>query len=261
MRLPHAIREMGYHLLGNARVRIPSGINRGRRWSVLTLGRGYGTGSFGRDRLAALAAVTRPGDTFWDAGAHKGYVTLAAARLVGPAGHVVAVEPSEENLRVLRRHVAWNRVPNVTVLPLALSDRHGEAAFGGRGDSLAFRLGHGPDTVPVRTLSELVTERSAPAPRVLKLDVEGAEAAVLRGMGPLLGGDQALLIATHGREPFLECRQLLEARGFRIFDSAAIALRLRSGAPWSSDHDLLAIGATRQADVDAIRRLRLIAGP
>ncbi len=259
MQLPYALRALGHRLLGGVPVRIRSGTNRGRRWSLVALGRGYGSGSFGRDRTAALAAVTRPGDCLWDVGGHKGFMALAASRMVGPTGHVVTVEPSETNLRFLRMHLAWNRVDNATIVPVALGDAPGEAAFGGRGSSIAFRLGEGPETVPVRTLEGLVDEGALRAPDVLKLDVEGSEAAVLRGMGRLLGGDQALLISTHGRALYDECRALLEDHAFRIYPSWEIAQRIRTGRPWSSDHDMLAIGPEREVDERAILRLHLIA--
>lgn len=257
MQLPYPIREMGHRAFGRVRLRIRSGINRGSKWSVVAWGRGYGPGSFARDRLEALAAVVREGDSFWDVGAHKGFVTLAASRMVGPAGHVVAIEPSATNLRFLRRHLEWNRVQNATVVPVAVSDAPGEGAFGGRGSSIAFRMGMGPETVDVRTIEGLVAERGLRAPSVLKVDVEGAEAAVLRGMGPLLGGDQALLISTHGRDLYEKCRELLERRGLHVLDSREIARRLESGAPWASDHDLLALGPTRRLDHQRLRSLRL----
>lgn len=260
MQLPYPIRELGHRAFGRVPVRIRSGINRGRKWSVVALGRGYGSGSFGRERLDALAAVVREGDSFWDVGAHKGFVTLAASRMVGPSGQVVAVEPSQVNLRFLRRHVEWNGPGNVTVVPVALGDAPGEVAFGGRGSSIAFHMGVGPERVRVSTVEELV-ERGSRPPTVLKIDVEGAEAAVLRGMGPLLGGDQALLISTHGRELYDECRRTLEERAFRVYDSWEIVRRLGSGAPWSSDHDLLAVGPHRDVDTESLTELRLFSGP
>lgn len=260
MQLPYPIRALGHRFLGGLAVPIRTGLNRGRRWSVVALGRGYGSGTFGRDRLEALAAVTFAGDTFWDVGAHKGFVTLAASRLVGPAGRVVAVEPSATNLGFLRRHLEWNVVKNVTVVDAALGDAPGRAAFGGRGSSIAFRMGVGPETVEVRTLAELAGELGLAAPNVIKLDVEGAEAAVLRGMGPLLGGDQALLISTHGRPLYEECRRLLGARGFTLYDSWQIAHRIETGAPWSSDHDVLAIGPAREVDERALEGLNLLRG-
>jgi len=97
---------------------------------------------------------------------------------------------------------------------------------------------------------------------VLKIDVEGEEAAVLRGAGSFLGGDQAVLVSTHGRALYEECRTILEARHFRIFDSWEIAERRPDPRrAWSSDHDVLAIGPGRSIDGARIRSLRLIRGP
>ena len=60
------------------------------------------------------ASVNR-GDSVVDVGAHIGINTLYMAMRVGPAGHVIAVEPAPDNLDVLRRNIAVNRLDNVTV--------------------------------------------------------------------------------------------------------------------------------------------------
>ena len=260
MQLPYPVRAFGHRAFGRISVRIRGGINRGKHWSVVSLGRGYGSGTFGRERIAALAAVSRPGDTFWDVGAHKGFITLAASDMVGPGGEVIAVEPSATNLRFLRRHLAWNRAGNVSVLPVAVGDTPGEAAFGGTGSSIAFSLGQGPERVEVTTVERLASARGLRRPNVLKIDVEGAEAAVLRGMGPLLGGDQALLISTHGRDLYERCLRILGERGFRVHDSWQIAHRIETGAPWASDHDLLAIGSRREIPDGRLEGLALLSG-
>ena len=123
----------------------------------------------------------RPGDGVWDIGAHKGYVSLALARAVGDEGRVVAFEPSTTNLWFLRKHIAWNAVSNVRVLPLAVSDRDGEGAFGGPGSSITFALDQGSERVRVATLESLREEEELSPPNLIKIDVEGAEGAVLRG--------------------------------------------------------------------------------
>jgi FkbM family methyltransferase len=262
MQLPYPVRALGQRVLGGVPVRIRSGANRGFSWSLAALGRGYGSGRFARDRIEALGRVTRLGDTLWDVGAHKGFISLAAASLVGESGTVVAIEPSSVNRRFLERHLRWNRVHNARVIAVAVSDHEGQASFGGRGSSVAFKLGTGSERVQVRTLESLAHDLRLTGPSVLKIDVEGEEAAVLRGAGPLLGGDQAVLVSTHGRDLYEECRALLEARAFRIFDSWEIAERRPNPRrAWSSDHDVLAIGPDRAIEEPVIRSLRLIAGP
>ncbi|MEQ1856007.1 MAG: FkbM family methyltransferase [Longimicrobiales bacterium] len=260
MQLPYFIRLLGHRAFGNARARIRSGRNRGRWWSAAALGRGYGSGRFGWDRIEALAAVTQDGDAFWDVGAHKGFVSLAASSMVGPLGIVVAIEPAADNLRFLERHLAWNGIENARVVPAAVSDWNGVGTIGGSGSSVAFRLGSGPEEIPVRTIDLLAVELDLGRPTVLKIDVEGEEAAVLRGARRLLGTDQAILISTHSRALYEECRALLEPLGFRIYDSWEITEHRRDGTPWSSDHDVLAIGRDRRVAPERIKELRLIAG-
>ena len=230
------------------------------RWSIVSAGRGYVSGSFGRDRLAVLEAIVQPGETFWDVGAHKGYVTLAASRWVGPLGTVVSIEPAERNRWFIRQHIAWNEARNVIIVGAALSGQRGEARFGGRGDSLAYSLGRGDEIVPVRTVPDVADEHGVPLPSVVKIDAEGEEAAILEGARTCLGPGVALLISVHGREPHAACTDFLRDRGFRIFESREMA---RCSAdpqePWTSDYDLLAVGPERAIDEERIRTAPLFA--
>ncbi len=191
--------------------------------------------------MAAIIASLRPGDRVWDIGAHKGFVTMAAARTVGPGGSVTAFEPSSINLWFLRRHVAWNRLGNVTVVPVALSDHNGQALFGGKGSSIAFKLGTGDETVELRTIASLIEADGLAPPDVMKIDVEGSEAAVLRGAGEHLTGAKLIFISVHGRSLYDECRAILLDRGFRVEESPALAACLADpGGRWKEDPELLA---------------------
>lgn len=58
----------------------------------------------------ALAELLRPGDVFYDVGANVGYFTIIAARLVGPEGRVVAVEPQPEAVKRLQHKRRAQRV-------------------------------------------------------------------------------------------------------------------------------------------------------
>lgn len=99
---------------------ILSGPNQSLWWSLAT-SRRFLTGRFERTRVDAVADLIRPCECFWDVGAHQGYVALLASRRVTPSGSVYAFEPFPKNLWYLRHHVAWNRLRNITVLPI---DRH-----------------------------------------------------------------------------------------------------------------------------------------
>lgn len=261
MQLPFAIRNLGQRLFRGISVPIASGVNQGMRWSIVSTGRGYGSGTFGSARLEALGAIVHAGERVWDIGAHKGFVTLAASRMVGPTGTVVAVEPSSRNRWFIERHLEWNDIANVEVVGAALSGERGRARFGGTGDSLAYTLGEGDEVVAVRTIPGIMEERRLPRPHVIKIDAEGQEAAILEGAGPALAEDAGLLISVHGRAMHEACTSQLGARGFRIFESWEMA---RCSAdpehPWTSDYDLVAVGPGRQVDEARLRSLELFSG-
>ena len=69
----------------------------------------FATGMAERPLQSALQRELRPGATFFDIGANVGFVTLIAARLVGPSGRVVAFEPVPENVAAIRENLAHER--------------------------------------------------------------------------------------------------------------------------------------------------------
>jgi FkbM family methyltransferase len=143
-------------------------------------------------RLCILRTL-KPGDCFVDVGANVGFYSLVAARRVGPGGRVIAFEPNPATCARLRANIDLNGFANVSVVETALSDRSGQAGFfadthGNSGASSL--LGRGLETIESTVLTETwdgFEERTAPPPPTLvKIDVEGAEVQVLRGMSGLL---------------------------------------------------------------------------
>ncbi|MFJ6213818.1 FkbM family methyltransferase [Streptomyces sp. NPDC092296] len=142
--------------------------------------------AFLRDRL-------RPGDTFVDVGAHRGALTLLASHVVGPHGRVVAVEPAPDYHRDLLAALHANRRTNVRVVQSAVSDATGELTLYledpanlGHTTSVRPRHAHSSFRVPMAPLAELVSGVELASARVIKIDVEGAEAAAVRGLLPAL---------------------------------------------------------------------------
>jgi FkbM family methyltransferase len=123
---------------------------------------------FGATYDPVLSRISKE-DTVIDGGANIGMFTLLAARR---AKHVVAVEPNLINFGFLRRNVEQNRLSNVSTVNAALWVRDGEMAFEGAGE--IGRLDPaGKETVQTRTIDSLSCE----PPSIVKLDIEGAEAA------------------------------------------------------------------------------------
>src|SRR5665213_2290480 len=146
-------------------------------------------GIFERGERRVFAALLKPGMAVLDIGAHAGLYTLVASKLVGPAGHVTAFEPSLRERTRLMKHLAINHCGNVTVQPVALGETEGEATLyvvqGNETGCNSLRPGDvgasQPLQVPLRRLDDLHARGEIGHVDVVKMDVEGAELSVLRG--------------------------------------------------------------------------------
>jgi FkbM family methyltransferase len=188
---------------------------RGTRWLLATR-INFFLGTYEPEQTEAFVGAVRAGAVVYDVGAHYGYYSLLASRLAGTAGRVIALEPSPRNLRVLRKHMELNRAANITVLETALSDHQGEAQFDNRAGSGVGHLSpEGPLTVKLTTLDLLASR--FPAPDVLKIDVEGAEEAVLTGGRETLARSRPVLfLSTHGPALAENCGRVLSALGYSL---------------------------------------------
>ena len=256
MRVPKAIRRFSDPLLERIPVPIVGGVNRGLWWNLASSGSGYASGRRAAKQMRCIASLMHPGDVVWDVGAHHGYVTLCAARQVGPAGSVHAFEPSARNRRLLSRHVAWNGFANVVIHPFALSSYNGDATFGGTDTSKMLHLGGGSERVEVRTADSLVASGAIPAPTFVKIDVEGAEADLLQGAGDLLRRNVRWVIAMHSRDVFAQCGAILRAAGNSLIESRALVASEKGD--WIGDPDLFASGPTRTERVRDAEALRAV---
>ena len=161
--------------------------------------------------------VIRPGDFVIDGGTSVGFMTLTMSRLVGDQGHVEAFEPSVLNFKKLRANLELNRVENVTAINRALwnADEQVElhqAVDSGSSSLTTFEgaLNHVP--VGGITLDKWCLAYDQ-APRLLKLDIEGAELQALIGAGGML---------TRGID-FVSCEMNLSA--LERFGTAQVDLR------------------------------------
>lgn len=134
------------------------------------------------------------GDCFIDVGANIGIHTLAAAHRVGPRGRVIAFEPNPTIGPVLETTVTINGVGDrVTVVPVALGDSDGEAMLWVArnstlgtlwpeilGDGITAEQALATYSIPVRRLTSIIEPHQGGV--VIKIDVEGSEFDVLRGI-------------------------------------------------------------------------------
>jgi FkbM family methyltransferase len=146
-----------------------------------------------------FGAYLEPGMTFLDLGAHVGYFSCLAGRLVGPRGLVVAFEPNPRNYELLLANVWRNGLTNVVCFPWAVTDSSRildlYLSTGNSGDHRIFAEA-GRISVPVRGVALDALEVLRPPVDVVKIDVQGAEEAVFRGAAQLLAASPAALVAT-----------------------------------------------------------------
>ena len=146
----------------------------------------YCTGEWEPLETGLIAAILKPGDLFVDVGANIGYFTLLASRRVGPEGRVIAVEANPRTFKLLEANVRLNECTNVALHHLAAGEAAGFATLFEReagnagGDQVDFT---GDGKIAVERLDALVGEQRV---RLIKLDIEGAEAKALRGASGLL---------------------------------------------------------------------------
>jgi FkbM family methyltransferase len=176
-----------------------------------------------------------PGDTFCDVGAHFGYFSLLASQLVGKNGQVLAFEASRSTYGILEKNVA--PFPNIKALHRAASDVDKTLVFNefpalySEYNSLilpetkhAAWMKHNPaqaiEVAGVRLDGFFVEGKISP--NIIKIDVEGAEPQVLRGMYPFLQANSPTLVMEYlisegQNEAHQEAVQCLQAIGYQVF--------------------------------------------
>jgi FkbM family methyltransferase len=212
-------------------IQIPSGLAHGMwLWKAdLPLSHAHlGSLAFGNLENSVQEAMLRHlgrGDVFYDIGANLGFFSLLGARLVAETGRVFAFEPAPGNAAAIRRNLALNAITNVEVLEQAVSERSGTGQLQVVEDQSWSKLaeyGPHPNTqavvdVDLVCIDDLVREQRLPPPSMVKLDVEGAEIAALRGMRDTVAAHRPAIVCelhdTHG--PFLE---LMGTLGYRVIN-------------------------------------------
>ncbi len=194
-------------------------------------------GWFEAYEMIAVYRYLRDGDTVLDIGAHAGLYSVLARRAVGGLGRVFAFEPNARTRHLLSRNLGVEPLTlddplkrkRRVVLPYAASDRAGRARLSREASgmsaygALTKSDGDQVSTVTVDAVSEAAAIRS---PAFIKIDVEGHEAAVIRGGRATLAAAQDLLVLVEFNDGNLkragssaeELRAVIEEAGYRLHD-------------------------------------------
>jgi FkbM family methyltransferase len=163
------------------------------------------------------------GWTIIDIGAGLGDFTVYAAHRC-PNGHVLAYEPFPESFALLQQNVTLNNLQNVEAKPYAIAEKSGSLALNiGLGEAVQHSTTRaGAHTIEVRaiTLQQVFAEHGFDRCDLLKMDIEGGEYAILRGLSAdLLKRVQRIALEYHDNTPagqHGELVRLLQDNGFSV---------------------------------------------
>jgi FkbM family methyltransferase len=174
-----------------------------------------------------LLGQVRPGDVVWDVGANVGLYTLPLSEAVGASGKVFAFEPTPTCFAALNERTQGRA--NIQAVQTALGDRVGTAQLAVDSSETSTTnslfVAGATKTLDVRitTGDSLVASAEVLAPDVLKVDVEGFEEEVLRGLTRQLARPRC-------RAVFCEVHfGILDARGERHAPSRIVELLREHG--------------------------------
>jgi FkbM family methyltransferase len=188
--------------------------------------KGFWKGSYEEGFCSRLAEAVKPGDVCHDIGAFRGY-TAGVMALAG-ACEVCAFEPVPLNQQVVRRVIALNPGLPIKLVEAAVGAEEGVIKITIHEDASMNFVGKdasGRPSIDVRmlTLDASIASGEVKAPQLLKIDVEGAEASVLRGAPKALRESvREIFVELHHEEARTDCEQLLaEADCERVWQAEA----------------------------------------
>jgi FkbM family methyltransferase len=193
----------------SATIRYSGGILSGLRLDCFTSEKYFWMGAdYERELVPLIHEALSVVSVAYDIGAHAGFWSLVFASLC-PAGQIFAFEPDPANRARLEVNAA--QLPNICVLPCAVSDRAGTVRFE-QGSSTSHAIENGG--IEVRTIA--LDSCELPTPGFIKMDIEGHGALALAGAKATIArGHPTILAEIHNREE-QEALEDLRALGYEL---------------------------------------------
>jgi FkbM family methyltransferase len=205
-------------------------------WTIMS------TGTY-EDEISKLIRISlRPGNNSLDIGGNIGLQSIRMSQSVGKAGKVYAFEPLEYLQQKFIKNMALNKADNVTLLPFALSDVESEAEFNinknawNQGTfSLSASQGTDKQTVLVKVADDLPEVKALSSLALIKIDVEGYEYQVLRGLTSTLKQHRPRIIFEYDanywattNQHIVDCYHFLQSLGYTMYQITPVGCELIS---------------------------------
>jgi len=175
----------------------------------------------------AYTNLINEGDVVFELGANIGYYALQAANLVGKTGLVYAIEPVPQNVQALRENIELNGFSNIEVYEIAIGERDEKSKImiSEKGNLCTMESVNAHRTfissTEIETMSLDSFVKGRRVPDFLRMDVEGYEYNIIKGMPELLrlGHPRRMFIEVHFdilREKAMEMLKTLKESGYEI---------------------------------------------
>ena len=209
-------------------VRIPEGLCQGLWLRVeARFESQFLNGQYELQAQEILRKYLRPAGCFYDIGAHVGFLSICASRIVGESGVVMAFEPDPENAQVLREVAERNGLLQLKVIEAAVWSSSGPIEFqrapksSSRVDGQVGPVANWNDENRVLvdgvSLDDFVFNNKSRPPDLLKLDVEAAESEVLKGASRLFDNHAPILLCeVHNAKNEAGVSEWLAQRGYEF---------------------------------------------
>jgi FkbM family methyltransferase len=172
--------------------------------------------------------ILREGDVVLDIGANIGYYALVESQIVGKTGKVYAVEPVSSTFELLEENLQVNNANNVSSFNFAFGEKDGDSEIYVCNESNLCTMKKNTasskivssQTVPVETVDSFLKDKRPP--NLIRMDVEGYEYEIFKGMTETIKGNSRILMEFHYGRPFIEPAdmtelfRLMEKNNFRV---------------------------------------------
>ncbi len=161
---------------------------------ILSFDKKYG--SFNRyfglhetEQIEFFKKSIKSGDIIFDLGANEGDYSLTSAKMTGRLGKVFAFEPDPSRVKILEKNIDLNSFNQIEIIPIAISDKIGNISF--ENGYCSEKIGK--NTIKTISLDDFI-ENNNITPNRIKIDVEGFELNVIKGMKKFLDRNTELFL-------------------------------------------------------------------
>lgn len=198
-------------------IRVKAGPLTGRKW-IITSGAKYILGTQEVYKTEAFIKNFKKGEILFDIGAHVGYFSAMAALINNGTGGVFAFEPRPMNAMFFRKHMKKNKFQNVSLFEAAVGDSEKTVKFDpGKGSATGHVSTGGRMKVRQVSIDKMLKEGLLPVPDFIKIDVEGGEIEVLKGLTEIISNHHPkILVATHNKECHNYAVDFLERNSYKL---------------------------------------------